>query len=88
MGGCGVWISFDCYLVCGVWFLFVFRLPDVWAWFVWLVCLLVWLVLYRADAPFPIFIGEVLSGFSLSLEALASCILGCLWGIALLVINS
>ena len=31
----------------------------------WLVCLLVVVGLFRADAPFPIFLGEVLSVFPL-----------------------
>ena len=34
----------------------------------------IWCFLYRADAPFPIFIGEVLSVFPVSLVALATCI--------------
>ena len=45
------------------------------------------LVLFRADAPFPMFIGEELSVFDLY-GALASCIFLGLWGIALLEINS
>ena len=41
------------------------------------------LILYRADAPFPMSIGEVLSVLNLFLV-----LLDCLWGIALLEINS
>ena len=38
--------------------------PCLWAWFIWLVCLLAYVgFLYRADVPFPMFIGEVLSVF-------------------------
>ena len=54
--------------------------------FGWFAC---WhmLDLFRADALFPMFIGEVLSVFGLY-GALASCIFLGLWGIALLEINS
>ena len=45
------------------------------------------LVMFQADAPFPMIIGEVLSVFGLY-GALASCILFGLWGIVLLEINS
>ena len=54
----------SCWPVCGVWFLVVSPLPGVWAWFY----LVGWPVgicwfLYRANAPFLMFIGEVLSIF-------------------------
>ena len=56
--------QFACWPVCGVWFVVSLRMPCLWAWFIWLVCLLAFVgFLYRADAPFPIFIGEVLSVF-------------------------
>ena len=52
----------------------------------------IWCFLYRANAPFPIFIGEVLSVFPVSLVALATCIFWlfvghCLFGNKFLIIQ-
>ena len=52
---------FVCWPVCGVWFLVCFSLPGMWAWLFWLVCGLAFGCYVRADAPLPMFIGEVLS---------------------------
>ena len=63
LGGCGAWFSIDCSLYVGSGFCLSFlcpmcgrglfvRLPVGIGWF-----------LYRADAPFPMFIGELLSDF-------------------------
>ena len=34
-------VSVFLFPVCGVWFWFVYHLPDMWAWIVWLACQLV-----------------------------------------------
>ena len=85
VGGCGVWFSCDCYPVCGVRVWFVFPLPDVQAWM--FACWYL-LVFVSGCCPFSYVYRGGAVRFLLSLEALPSCILGCLWGIALLVINS
>ena len=58
--------------VCGVWFWVVYHLSGVWAClFGWFACWQMFF-LYRADGPFPMFIGEVLSVFRFLWEP-ASC---------------
>ena len=53
----GMWacVSLHVGLYVGVWVVVCLRMPCLWAWFIWLVCLLAFVgFLYRADAPSPI----------------------------------
>ena len=84
VGLCFGW--FSCWPLIGVWCLVRIPLPEMWAWLFRLVAFGFWCFLYRDVAPFPMF-REVLSVCSVYVVASATCIL-CLWGIALLEINS
>ena len=85
VGGCGVWFSFDYYPVCASGFGLSILCPMCGlGLFDWYAC---WFFV-SGCCPFSYVYRGGAVRFSLSLEALVSYILGCLWGIALLIINS